>query len=229
MKISGLQKLTLLDFPEKVACTVFTYGCNFRCPFCHNAGLVVGEQPEEVKEDDFFAYLDKRKGVLDGVAITGGEPTLQKDLIPFIEKIKERGLAVKLDTNGARPEVVKEILDQGIVDYFAMDVKNGPQKYAATAGVDVDLNAIKESISLLITRAPDYEFRTTVVKGFHEKGDIEEIGKMIVGAKKYFLQKFTDSGAILGTGVGPCDEEEMESFLKEAQKYVPEAKIRGKE
>ena len=229
MKISGLQKLTLLDFPEKVACTVFTYGCNFRCPFCHNAGLVVGEQPEEVKEDDFFAYLDKRKGVLDGVAITGGEPTLQKDLIPFIKRIKERGLAVKLDTNGARPEVVKEILDQGIVDYFAMDVKNGPQKYAATAGVDVDLNAIKESISLLITRAPDYEFRTTVVKGFHEKGDIEEIGKMIVGAKKYFLQKFTDSGAILGTGVGPCDEEEMESFLKEAQKYVPEAKIRGKE
>ena len=229
MKISGLQKLTLLDFPEKVACTVFTYGCNFRCPFCHNAGLVVGEQPEEVKEDDFFAYLDKRKGVLDGVAITGGEPTLQKDLIPFIEKIKERGLAVKLDTNGARPEVVKEILDQGIVDYFAMDVKNGPQKYAATAGVDVDLDAIKESISLLITRAPDYEFRTTVVKGFHEKGDFEEIGKMIAGAKKYFLQKFTDSGAILGTGVGPCDEEEMESFLKEAQKYVPGAKIRGKE
>lgn len=229
MKISGLQKLTLLDFPEKVACTVFTYGCNFRCPFCHNAGLVVGEQPEEVKEDDFFAYLDKRKGVLDGVAITGGEPTLQKDLIPFIEKIKERGLAVKLDTNGARPEVVKEILDQGIVDYFAMDVKNGPQKYAATAGVDVDLDAIKESISLLITRAPDYEFRTTVVKGFHEKGDFEEIGKMITGAKKYFLQKFTDSGAILGTGVGPCDEEEMESFLKEAQKYVPGAKIRGKE
>lgn len=229
MKISGLQKLTLLDFPEKVACTVFTYGCNFRCPFCHNAGLVVGEQPEEVKEDDFFAYLDKRKGVLDGVAITGGEPTLQKDLIPFIEKIKERGLAVKLDTNGARPEVVKEILDRGIVDYFAMDVKNGPQKYAATAGVNVDLDAIKESISLLITRAPDYEFRTTVVKGFHEKGDFEEIGKMIAGAKKYFLQKFTDSGAILGTGVGPCDEEEMESFLKEAQKYVPGAKIRGKE
>lgn len=229
MRISGLQKLTLLDYPEKVACTVFTFGCNFRCPFCHNAGLVVGEQPEEIKEDDFFAYLDKRKGVLDGVAITGGEPTLQKDLIPFIKRIKGKGLAVKLDTNGARPEVIKDILDQGIVDYFAMDVKNGPKKYAATAGVDIDLNKIKESIALLIERAPDYEFRTTVVKGFHEKGDFEEIGKMIAGAKKYFLQKFTDSGAILGTGVGPCSEEEMESFLKEAQKYVPEAKIRGKE
>ncbi len=229
MRISGLQKLTLLDYPEKVACTVFTFGCNFRCPFCHNAGLVVGEQPEEIKEDDFFAYLDKRKGVLDGVAITGGEPTLQKDLIPFIKRIKGKGLAVKLDTNGARPKVIKDILDQGIVDYFAMDVKNGPKKYAATAGVDIDLNKIKESIALLIERAPDYEFRTTVVKGFHEKGDFEEIGKMIAGAKKYFLQKFTDSGAILGTGVGPCSEEEMESFLKEAQKYVPEAKIRGKE
>ncbi len=229
MRISGLQKLTLLDYPEKVACTVFTFGCNFRCPFCHNAGLVVGEQPDEIKEDDFFAYLDKRKGVLDGVAITGGEPTLQKDLIPFIKRIKGKGLAVKLDTNGARPEVIKDILDQGIVDYFAMDVKNGPKKYAATAGVDIDLNKIKESIALLIERAPDYEFRTTVVKGFHEKGDFEEIGKMIAGAKKYFLQKFTDSGAILGTGVGPCSEEEMESFLKEAQKYVPEAKIRGKE
>ncbi len=189
----------------------------------------MGEQPDEIKEDDFFAYLDKRKGVLDGVAITGGEPTLQKDLIPFIKRIKGKGLAVKLDTNGARPEVIKDILDQGIVDYFAMDVKNGPKKYAATAGVDIDLNKIKESIALLIERAPDYEFRTTVVKGFHEKGDFEEIGKMIAGAKKYFLQKFTDSGAILGTGVGPCSEEEMESFLKEAQKYVPEAKIRGKE
>ncbi|MBO4539024.1 MAG: anaerobic ribonucleoside-triphosphate reductase activating protein [Clostridia bacterium] len=229
MRISGLQKLTLLDYPEKVACTVFTFGCNFRCPFCHNAGLVVGEQPEEIKEDDFFAYLDKRKGVLDGVAITGGEPTLQKDLIPFIKRIKEKGLSVKLDTNGARPEVIKEILDQGIVDYFAMDIKNGPKKYAATAGVDIDLNKIKESIALLIERAPDYEFRTTVVKGFHEKGDFLEIGKMIAGAKKYFLQKFTDSGAILGTGVGPCNEEEMEGFLKEAKEYVPEAKIRGKE
>ena len=229
MRISGLQKLTLLDYPEKVACTVFTFGCNFRCPFCHNAGLVVGEQPDEIKEDDFFAYLDKRKGVLDGVAITGGEPTLQKDLIPFIKRIKEKGLQVKLDTNGARPEVIKEILNQGLVDYFAMDVKNGPKKYAATAGVDIDLSKIEESIALLIERAPDYEFRTTVVKGFHEKGDFEEIGKMIAGAKKYFLQKFTDSGAILGTGVGPCDEEEMAGFLKEARKYVPEAKIRGKE
>ena len=228
MRISGLQKLTLLDFPERVACTVFTYGCNFRCPFCHNAGLVVGEQPDEVKETDFFAYLDKRKGVLDGVAITGGEPTLQKDLIPFIKKIKEKGLAVKLDTNGARPDVVKTILDENLVDYFAMDVKNRPEKYAATAGVNVDLGAIRETISLLIARAPEYEFRTTVVKGFHEKGDFAAIGEMIKGAKKYFLQKFTDSGAILGTGVGPCSDEEMAAFAEEARLLIPATEIRGK-
>ena len=228
MRISGLQKLTLLDFPERVACTVFSYGCNFRCPFCHNAGLVVGELPDEVSEDSFFAYLDKRKGVLDGVAITGGEPTLQKDLIPFIKRIKEKDLAVKLDTNGARPDVVKRILDENLVDYFAMDVKNSPKKYSATAGTDVDLDAVRETISLLITRAPEYEFRTTVVKGFHEKGDFLDIGEMIKGAKKYFLQKFTDSGAILGSGVGPCSDEEMEAFAEEARRYVPATEIRGK-
>lgn len=228
MRISGLQKLTLLDFPERVACTVFTYGCNFRCPFCHNAGLVVGDLPDEVDEGDFFSYLDKRKGVLDGVAVTGGEPTLQKDLIPFIKRIKEKGLAVKLDTNGARPDVIKRILDENLVDYFAMDVKNRPEKYAATAGVDVDLDAVRETISLLISRAPEYEFRTTVVKGFHEKGDFLAIGEMIKGAKKYFLQKFTDSGAILGTGVGPCGDEEMEAFAEEARRYVPATEIRGK-
>lgn len=228
MRISGLQKLTLLDFPERVACTVFTFGCNFRCPFCHNAGLVVGKRPDEVSEADFFAYLDKRKGVLDGVAITGGEPTLQKDLIPFIRKIKEKGFAVKLDTNGARPDVVKTLLDENLVDYFAMDVKNRAEKYASTAGVNVDLDAIRESISLLITRAPEYEFRTTVVKGFHDTGDFLAIGEMIKGAKKYFLQKFTDSGAILGTGVGPCSDEEMTAFAEEARLMIPATEIRGK-
>ncbi len=228
MKISGLQKLTLLDFPEKVACTVFTFGCNFRCPFCHNSSLVVGSAPDQVSEEEFFKYLDKRKGVLDGVAVTGGEPTLQPDLAAFLRKIKDRNLAVKLDTNGARPEIVRELIEKGLVDYFAMDVKNSPEKYDATSGVRVDIDKVRETIALLIEKAPDYEFRTTVVKGFHEKEDFEKIGEMISGAKKYFLQKFTDSGAILGTGVGPCSDEEMEEYAAVARKYVPAAVVRGK-
>ena len=228
MKISGLQKLTLLDFPEKVACTVFTFGCNFRCPFCHNSSLVVGEAPEAVSEEGFFSYLDKRKGVLDGVAVTGGEPTLQSDLDVFLRKIKDKGLAVKLDTNGARPEIVADLIEKKLVDYFAMDVKNSPDKYDLTAGVRVNIDKVRESVSLLMEKAADYEFRTTVVKGFHEKEDFEEIGRMIKGAKRYFLQKFTDSGAILGSGVGPCDDEEMEEFASVARKYVPTACVRGK-
>lgn len=228
MKISGLQKLTLLDFPEKVACTVFTFGCNFRCPFCHNALLVEGTAPEAIGEEEFFSYLSKRKGVLDGVAITGGEPTLQAGLKDFIRKIKDMGFAVKLDTNGTRPEVIKELIEEELVDYFAMDVKNSPEKYAATAGADVDMSKIKESVDLLINKAKDCEFRTTVVKGFHEKEDFEKIGALIRGAKKYFLQKFTDSGALLGSVEGACSDEEMESFVSVAKKYVPAAEIRGK-
>ena len=228
MKISGLQKLTLLDFPERVACTVFTFGCNFRCPFCHNALLVEGTAPEAIEEEEFFSYLSKRKGVLDGVAITGGEPTLQADLEGFIKKIKDMGFAVKLDTNGTRPEIIRSLIEKDLVDYFAMDVKNSPEKYAETAGSDVDLNKIRESVGLLIHRAKDYEFRTTVVKGFHEEEDFDEIGKFISGAKKYFLQKFTDSGALIGKVEGACSDEEMDLFLSVAQKYVPAAAIRGK-
>lgn len=227
MRISGLQKLTLLDYPEKVACTVFTFGCNFRCPFCHNALLVEGSAPDAISEEDFFSYLSKRKGVLDGVAITGGEPTLQPDLKAFIKRIKDTGLAVKLDTNGTRPEVVRDLIESDLVDYFAMDIKNSPEKYALTAGADVDPTKIKETVELLITKAKDYEFRTTVVKGFHEEKDFDEIGKFIQGAEKYFLQKFTDSGALIGTVEGACDDEEMKRFLSVAQKYVPSAAIRG--
>lgn len=227
MRISGLQKLTLLDYPEKVACTVFTFGCNFRCPFCHNALLVEGAAPDAISEEDFFSYLSKRKGVLDGVAITGGEPTLQPDLKAFIKRIKDTGLAVKLDTNGTRPEVVRDLIESDLVDYFAMDIKNSPEKYALTAGADVDPTKIKETVELLITKAKDYEFRTTVVKGFHEEKDFDEIGKFIQGAEKYFLQKFTDSGALIGTVEGACDDEEMKRFLSVAQKYVPSAAIRG--
>ena len=228
MKISGLQKLTLLDFPERVACTVFTFGCNFRCPFCHNASLVEGPAPEAVSEEEFFSYLSKRKGVLDGVAITGGDPTLQADLENFIRKIKDMGFAVKLDTNGTRPEIISDLIEKNLVDYFAMDIKNSPEKYDFTAGAKVDMEKIKESISLLINRAPGYEFRTTVVKGFHEEKDFDEIGKLIYGAKKYFLQKFTDSGALLGEVDGACSDEEMEAFALRAQKYIPSACIRGK-
>ncbi len=227
MQISGLQKLTLLDFPDRTACTVFTYGCNFRCPFCHNASLVVGKSPELLSEEGFFSFLQKRKGVLDGVAITGGEPTLQKDLIPFIERIKETGFAVKLDTNGARPEVLRLLLERGLVDYVAMDVKNSPDKYALTAGCTVDMGKIFESVALLQEGKTDFEFRTTVVKGFHEEKDFEKIGKWIAGEEKYFLQKFTDSGDILGKKGEAFGDEEMKNFCTIVRPFVPKASLRG--
>ncbi len=227
MVIAGLQKMTLLDFPERVACTVFTPGCNFRCPFCHNASLVDVKEIEKTDEEVFFAYLAKRKGVLDGVAITGGEPTLQPDLIPFIRKIKDAGLAVKLDTNGSRPDVVKAIAAEGLVDYYAMDIKNSPEKYALTAGCDVDMKSVNESIDFFLGSDVSYEFRTTVVKGFHEEADFTAIGKRIAGAKRYFLQKFTDSGDILGHTGSAFSDEEMRAFAEIVRPYVPSVQTRG--
>ena len=229
MKLYGLQKLTLLDFPEKVACTVFLGGCNLRCPFCHNSVLVFPEPEDEtITEDEFFRFLDKRAGVLDGVAVTGGEPLLTPDVLPFLERIKEMGYAVKLDTNGSFPKRLREAVDSGLVDYVAMDIKNSPEKYAATCGLNVfDLSKVQESIRFLMGGRIPYEFRTTVVDEFHEAADMEAIGKWIAGARAYYLQNFVDSGACIREGLHAKSPEELHLFRSLLTKYVPNTQIRG--
>ena len=225
MLIGGLQKLTLIDYPGKVACTLFTYGCNFRCPFCHNARLV-SDEPDLIPEEEFFAFLKKRQGMLDGVGITGGEPLLQKDMVPFLEKIRTLGYAVKLDTNGSFPDRLKEVVRAGLVDYVAMDIKNAPKLYAFTTGCDVNVDAIRESVDYLKSGAVPYEFRTTIVKGHHEEASMREIGEWIRGTEKYFLQNFVDSGHLIGEAEG-LTEEEMRRMLSIVREYVPTAEIRG--
>ena len=197
MNIASFQKFTLVDYPGKIAATVFTVGCNFRCPFCHNPELVVGSQVSLHSDDnierEFFDFLKQRKGKLEAVCITGGEPTLQPDLIEFMQKIKESGYLVKLDSNGTRPDIIKKALDRGVVDYIAMDIKNTPEKYNKTVGeVGVDLERIRLSVELLKKGLIDYEFRTTVVPGIHTEKDFLEIAEWLAGAKKYFLQEYRD-------------------------------------
>ena len=229
MRIQGLQKLTLLDFPEKVACTVFTAGCNFRCPFCHNASLVVDIPPVgEITEEEFFSFLKKRQGVLDGVCVTGGEPLLQLGIEEFIRKVKELGYAVKLDTNGSFPNKLRELVENGLVDYVAMDIKNCMEDYALTAGVhSLDIEAMKESVTYLKEGRVPFEFRTTVVKDYHKKENFERIGQWLEGTEKYYLQNFVDSGNLIGKDTKGCSEEEMKEFLQVVQKYVPGAQLRG--
>lgn len=226
MKISGLQKLTLLDYPGIVACTVFTYGCNMRCPFCHNASLVTEAAPSEISSDEFFAFLSKRKGVLDGVCVTGGEPLLQDGIEEFCEKIKSLGYKVKLDTNGTFPDKLERIVKSGAVDYVAMDIKNSLRKYSLTVGKDVDTNVIKRSVDFLKRDSVDYEFRTTLVNGLHDEDSIRGIGELIKGAKRYFLQNFVDSGDLIGKASG-LDRETTLKLLGVAKEYVPETELRG--
>lgn len=229
MNIQGLQKLTLLDFPGHTACTVFTGGCNLRCPFCHNVPLVLDPTGEEgISTDEFFEFLSKRHGLLDGVAVTGGEPLLQPDLEDFLKRIKDSGFAVKLDTNGAFSERLMHIISSGLVDYIAMDIKNTPSKYAITSGVE---NAVftpfGESIDLIMASGVDYEFRTTVVDEFHTVDDIAEIGEIIKGAKRYFLQAFKDSGILSELSSHAASEEKMNAMLRAVEGKVQTAEIRG--
>ena len=229
MRIDGLQKMTLLDFPGKVACTVFTGGCNFRCPFCHNA-LLVTKLPEkpDYSEDEILSFLEKRTGLLDGVAITGGEPLLNPDIADFIRKIRSMGYAVKLDTNGSFPERLKAIVGEGLVDYVAMDIKNRKEKYAETIGLkNLDLSKIEESVEFLKTGAVDYEFRTTVVEQFHTVEDIRAAAEWISGAKRYFLQNFVDSGELICEKVSGVDKETMLKMKSAAADFVPQTEIRG--
>lgn len=227
---AGLQKLTLLDYPGKVACTLFTRGCNFRCPFCHNASLVVrADEQQTYGNDEILAFLKRRKGVLDGVAITGGEPTLMSGLYDFIKQVKELNYSVKLDTNGTRPDVLKRLVNDGLVDYVAMDIKNSPEKYAYTCGLpnDYDLTKIEESKDFLMEGRVDFEFRTTVAKPFHSEEDFYKIGGWLRGSEKYFLQQFKDSGDIIGQEISSFSECEMEKFLNILSPFVPNAQLRG--
>lgn len=227
MRIAGLQKLTLLDYPGRCACTVFLAGCNLRCPFCHNASLVTGQAPSDMDQDEFFAFLGKRKGLLDGVCVTGGEPTLYNALPEFLAGIRELGFSVKLDTNGSNPSMLRRLIDEGLVDCVAMDIKNSPDRYMETCGgVDI-LDRVQESIDILMEGRVDYEFRTTCCKPFHDADALESIGAWLCGAKQYYLQAFVDSGDLIGTGVDGFTKEEMEALRQAALPYIPTTRIRG--
>ena len=226
MLIQGLQKLTLLDFPGRVACTVFLGGCDFRCPFCHNSELISGG--EAVMDDAaLLAFLKKRQGLLDGVAFTGGEPLL-RDLAPLLREIRALGFAVKMDTNGNHPDRLRALVEEGLVDYVAMDIKNSPEKYAATIGLDTfDLAAVNESLAFLKTGAVDYELRTTAVAQYHTDEDFRAIGAWIEGAKRYFIQCYTDRDSVLCSGLSAPTEEDLRRWCDIVRPFVGEATIRG--
>lgn len=230
MLLRGLQKTTLLDFPGQVACTVFTGGCNLRCPFCHNASLIENLPADErLSEENFFAFLEKRKGLTDGVCITGGEPLLQKDILPFVGRIKEMGFLVKLDTNGSYPAALKALVSEGLLDYVAMDIKNAPDAYSETAGTDRDiLPAVLDSVSFLKEGRVPYEFRTTVVKGFHTESRMKEIGAWLGDVPRYFIQNFSDAGEVLSHGLSGFTPCELDALLSAVRPYIPSARIRGK-
>ncbi|MDD2648405.1 MAG: anaerobic ribonucleoside-triphosphate reductase activating protein [Eubacteriales bacterium] len=229
MHIQGLQKLTLLDYPEKTAATVFTCGCNFRCPFCHNSDLLSApDAADDLPVSEILAFLKKRKNVLDGVCVSGGEPLMQSDIAEFLSSVKELGYLVKLDTNGSYPEKLKALCESGLVDYVAMDIKNSREKYALTAGIEnLDIGKIEESASYIMENLAEYEFRTTCVSGMHTAEDIRGIGKWLGKAKRYFLQGFVDSGRVLRGGLKPLEKPEMEELLNAAREYILSAELRG--
>ena len=228
MQILGLNRTTLLDYPEHVAATVFTGGCNFRCPFCHNMDLVLGEVEPALSTEDFFAFLEKRKGILDGVCITGGEPTLQKDLPDFIRGIRDKGYLVKLDTNGYRPKVLEELLRENLLDYVAMDIKSSVENYPRVTGMaDLDVTGIQESVSLLKSAGIPYEFRTTVVKGLHRIDEFDEIGRWLQGAEAYFLQAFRENEKVPDKSLSSFSEAEMREMKQLAEHYIERVELRG--
>ena len=231
MEIHGFQKTTLLDFPGHVAATVFAGGCNFRCPFCHNGLLVLDPENQSlIEEDEVLAYLKKRRGVLEGVCITGGEPTLQRDLISFVKKLKAMDYLVKLDTNGYRPKVLEELLTEGLLDYVAMDVKASMERYDIVTGVSgLERERILESIRLLKNCDIPHEFRTTVVKGLHGIREFEEIGRLLSGCHAYYLQGFRESDNMIGEGYEAFSAQEMKEIANMAGKYIDKVELRGVE
>ena len=235
MHIKGLQKVTLLDYPGKIACTVFLGGCNFRCPFCHNGSLVLPDRMgQDVGYDELLAFLDARRGRLQGVCVSGGEPTLHKDLPLLLSEIKARGFEVKLDTNGTDPELLLSLINDGLVDYVAMDIKNSPDKYLITAGLSADgvardaelLERVKQSASILMQGRVDFEFRTTLMKELHTAEDMEAIGLWLRGPAKLFLQTYREEGDLIIGGFTPFARGETEALLTTLRKYLPNAEIR---
>lgn len=229
IKLFGIQKLTLLDYPQKMASTIFTGGCNFRCPFCQNADLVfLPENMAEIKAEDILTFLKKRKGILDGVCISGGEPLLNAHLEDFLMDIKALGYAIKLDTNGSQPQRLRELVEKQLIDYVAMDVKNSKARYGETTGIwDLDLTPIEESIAYLKTNVIPYEFRTTIVSEFHTLKDIEEMSEWLSQANAWYLQKFEDSEHVIQPGLHACSKEEMQAMLEIAVTKVCNTHLRG--
>lgn len=228
MNINGIQKLTLLDFPGHTACTVFLAGCDLRCPFCHNSDLIDGNAEVIMDDGELLSFLEKRVGLLDGVAFTGGEPLLRKDLPDLMRRIRGLGFEIKLDTNGCHPEALKNILDKGLIDYVAMDIKNSPERYAETAGVkNVDMDSIKKSISLIMNSGIDYEFRTTVVDQLHDESSFEGIRDLIKGAKNYYLQAFTDRDSVVFAGFSAPSIEKMQKYARIVSENVTKVSLRG--
>ena len=218
----------MLDYPGKVACIVFTGGCNLRCPFCHNALLVTQVDNVVYDEEEIIEYLKKRKGLLDGICVSGGEPLLQVGLESFLQRVKELGYSIKLDTNGTFPARLKSLVEKGLVDYVAMDIKNCKEKYEVTTGTNsFDISKIEESVNFLLSGKVDYEFRTTIVDGLHETQDIVKIGEWIKGAKKYFLQNFVDSGNLIGSGLKAVSLDKLKEFEKIAKSSVEKIALRG--
>jgi pyruvate formate lyase activating enzyme len=229
MKICGFNKTTLLDYPGKVAATIFLGSCNFRCPFCHNGSLVLHPQSEpEICEEEILSVLKKRQGILEGVCVTGGEPTLSDSLPEFLKKIKALGYPVKLDTNGSHPEVMKMLAKENLIDMVAMDIKTSPARYPVVCGLSSpDMEAIFESVDFLINGTLPYEFRTTVVKELHQASDFEEIGRWLAGAEHYYLQAYKDSEDVLQPGFHSYSFEELESFRKIVSRTISHTAIRG--
>ena len=232
--ICGLQKMTLLDFPGKIACTVFLGGCNFRCPFCHNSELFMGKPEKLMEDEDFFKFLKSRKGLLDGVCVSGGEPTLYKNLPEFLARIKELGFLVKLDTNGSRPEVVRELVEKNLVDYIAMDVKNSPAMYAQTIGLEtMDLAPIEESLRFLIGGTVPYELRTTLVAQLHTEDSIQDMGQWLGGLvtgmkpKQLFLQSFVDRDTVLFAGLSAPEADTTAEFAKILEPFCQRVTVRN--
>lgn len=229
MNIRGFNKTTLLDYPAHLAATVFLGGCNFRCPYCHNMGLVLSpEDQPEISKAEILDFLKKRKNILEGICITGGEPTLAADLFDFISNIKVLGYKVKLDTNGYKPEVIGELIKNKLIDYIAMDIKSSPQGYARVCQIpSLDINKIYESVRLIISSDIDYEFRTTLVKELHDTDDIISISSWLKGVKAYYLQPFKDSGQVIYSGFSSFSEQELSSFLAILSKTIPNVSVRG--
>ena len=229
MNISGIQKLSLLDFPGKLACTVFTSGCNFRCPFCHNAALVLPGMSDHIGEQEVLSFLKKREGILEGVCITGGEPCLQPDLEAFIGKVRDIGFAVKLDTNGSFPEKLSSLLEKGLLDYVAMDIKTSKERYFEVCGVQNEklLENVQKSVEILKSSSVPHEFRTTTARELQTKEDFEKIGRWLSGEKRYFIQQYEASGELVGDEMTPYEKEELTEFAKVMKNFVENVEIRG--